>query len=152
WHYGKHFISNPAYLNRSLLDSAWAYWCVFFNHWKGINFYNYIQWDEDEIVSTIVREFNWETEPDTISTWRIDDGTAAFYNYVYMAIAGFNENEAFRSVQIRNGELDRQKALELVKEENKPRFQSLEWYADTIGFDCNRAIKIVNSAPRLYRV
>ena len=47
--------------------------------------------------------------------------------------------------------MTRQRALELIKEENKPRFESFEWYSQTIGFDCNRAVDVVNAIPKLYK-
>ena len=42
-------------------------------------------------------------------------------------------------------------ALQIVKEENKPRFKSIEWYGHAIDFDMNKAIEIINKAPRLYK-
>jgi hypothetical protein len=109
-----------------------------------------LDWDEKRVVSTIEKKFDWERESDTVATWRTDDGTAAFYNYIYLAVAGFTEFDTFRSHQIREGKLTREEALELAKEENKPRFKSIEWYAQTIDVDVNRAIDTINLAPKLY--
>ena len=95
-------------------------------------------------------EYEWEPERDTKATWRIDDGTVPFYNYAYLTIAGLTEHDTFRSNQIRQGMISRREALERIKEENKPRFESIEWYARAIGFDCNRAIEVINSVPKLY--
>jgi hypothetical protein len=109
-----------------------------------------LDWDEKKILSLITDKFNWERENDTIATWRIDDGTAAFYNYIYMTMAGFTEFDIFRSHQIREGKLAREEGYKLIKEENKPRFKSIEWYGQAINFGMNEAIEIINSAPRLY--
>ena len=49
-------------------------------------------------------------------------GTAAFYNYIYYNITRFAENDALRSNQIRQGVMTRERALELVKQENEPRW------------------------------
>lgn len=103
------------------------------------------------MVSTIREKYDWEMAPDTIATWRIDDGTAPFYNYIYLTMAGFTEFDNFRSYQIREGKLTREEAFELMKEENKPRFEAIEWYARAIGLDCNRAIGIINSAPKRWK-
>jgi hypothetical protein len=113
--------------------------------------FHYLDWDENKIVSTITEKFSWERETDTIATWRTDDGTAAFYNYIYLTMAGFTEFDIFRSHQIREGKLTRDEAYTIVKEENKPRFKSIEWYGQAIDFDMNRAIEIINSAPKLYK-
>ncbi|MBU1864484.1 MAG: glucosamine 6-phosphate synthetase, partial [Candidatus Omnitrophica bacterium] len=97
-----------------------------------------------------INDYKWEHPQDTIVTWRIDDGTSAFYNYIYMTVAGFTENDTFRSNQIREGEMTREDALQIVKEENKPRCETIEWYACHIGFDCDTAIKRINTMPKLY--
>jgi hypothetical protein len=112
--------------------------------------YHYLDWDEETILSTIREKFNWESETDTIATWRIDDGTASFYNYIYLTMAGFTEFDIFRSHQIREGKLTREKAFELIKEENRPRFKSIEWYGQAIDYDMNKAVEMINSAQKLY--
>ena len=86
------------------------------------------------------------------TTWRIDDGTAAFYNYAYYTIAGFTEHDTFRSNQIREGDITREEALRLVEEENTPRYPNLKWYLDVVGVDFTAAIEAINRAPKLYQV
>ena len=90
------------------------------------------------------------TAPDTRSTWRIGDGTAAFYNYIYWTAAGFSESDTFRSGQVRNGTMTRDKAQSVVDEENKPRYASLNWYCRTIGIDLDRTLRVINAIPKLY--
>jgi hypothetical protein len=65
-------------------------------------------------------------------------------------MAGFTEFDIFRSHQIREGKLTRKEAFEIVKQENKPRFKSVEWYGQAIDFDMNNAVKTINSAPKRY--
>ena len=100
---------------------------------------------DKEIVSTLVREYDWEVATDTRTTWRIGDGTAAFYNYIYYAVAGFTENDTFRSNQIREGMISRHQALATIYDENQPRFESIQWYCDTIGIDMESALERINS-------
>ena len=79
-------------------------------------------WDENEIVNTIINEYGWETSPETDTTWRIGDATAAFYNYIYYRIAGFTEHDTFRSNQIREGQITREQAIKFVEDEKtKPK-------------------------------
>jgi glutamine---fructose-6-phosphate transaminase (isomerizing) len=115
-----------------------------------IQLYDYANWQEDEVVGVLRREYDWELSTDTTSTWRIGDGTAAFYNYIYYNIAGFTENDTLRSNQIRQGVMTRERALELVKQENEPRWDSLQWYANTIGFSLNDALQVISGMPRLW--
>ncbi len=146
------YIRNPAYVNTSLLDTLFAYYSTYVLQDDYIYLYHYLDWGEKEVLSTIINRFNWEKETDTIATWRIDDGTAAFYNYIYMTIAGFTEFDIFRSHQIREGKLTREEAYEIVKQENRPRFKSIEWYGQAIGFDMNEAVAVINRSPKFYNL
>ncbi len=152
FYYFDSFLRNPAYLNSSIFDTLFAYYCQYFEP-KGdfLSLYHYIKWDEKKIESTLFNEYDWETSPDTKSTWRIGDGTSGFYNYIYYTVAGFSEIETFRSNQIREGLITREEALALIQEENKPRYDSIKWYCDTINIDFERAIKKINSIPKLYQ-
>jgi hypothetical protein len=61
-----------------------------------------------------------------------------------MTARGFSEFDTFRSNQIREGMMDREAALEAVLQENRPRYQSLVWYLETIGLDFNDTISRIN--------
>jgi hypothetical protein len=101
-------------------------------------------------VNQVLDIYEWEKAPDTDSTWRIGDGTAAFYNYVYRTVAGFSEHDTFRSNQIREGDISRSDAMEMIEKENRPRYQNIRWYLDTLGLDFESTIKVVNSIPKLF--
>lgn len=152
YYYLKQFVKNPAYINKSIIDTLFAYYSSYVLTDDYLYLFHYLDWDENNVLTTITQKFNWEKEIDTIATWRIDDGTAAFYNFIYMTIAGFTEFDIFRSHQIREGKLTREKAFEIIKEENKPRFKSIEWYGQAINYDMNKAIEIINSSQKLYLI
>ena len=136
FYYLRNFVSNPAYLNSSMFDTLWAYYSQYIKPRKNIcSLYEFIEWDEEKITSTLINEYNWETAVDTVSTWRIGDETAPFYNYVYYTVAGFTENDTFRSNQIREKLITRQKALELIRQENRPRPESINLYFKKIKLD-----------------
>ena len=148
---GKNVLLNPSYFNSSNLDSAGSiisrylypqedYYC----------FFDYYRWNEKEIEELIFDEYDWERAIDTRSTWRIGDGTASFYNYIYYTVAGFTENDTFRSNQIREGLLTREAALLKVAEENEPRYENMKWYLEIVGVDFERTIGIINSIPKRY--
>lgn len=46
--------------------------------------------------------------------------------------------------------LSREEALQLVTEENRPRYESLKWYLEIIGLDFETVIKRINQIPKLY--
>ena len=149
-YYARQYLLNPAYLNASLPDTLGAFFSYYLMPHGYLSLYRYIRWDEQEIMSTLIRDYDWEVASDTRSTWRIGDGTAAFYNYIYYTVAGFTENDTFRSNQIREGMITREQALELVQEENRPRYDSIQWYCDTIAIDIEDTLRRINSIPRLY--
>lgn len=152
WYYLKNYLANPAYLNASLIDTLFSFYAYYAEPRRHFfQLYDWVRWDEEKIIRTLRDEYDWEMSPDTSSTWRIGDGTAPFYNYIYFTVAGFSEIDTFRSNQIREGMIDRQIALELALEENRPRFESLKWYLDTIKVDFEHAIKTINKIQKLYR-
>jgi hypothetical protein len=148
FYYLNRFLSNPAYLNSSLGDTLRAYASYYFLPRDYYNLFRFTPWDEKEIIRTLVEQYGWESAGDTSSTWRIGDGTAAFYNYIYYMLAGFTEHDAFRSNQIREGLLTRAEALRLVKEENKPRYESIAGYCDQLGLDFDKVMSVIHSAPK----
>lgn len=150
-YYARQYFTNPLYLNASILDTVWAGFSYYLMPHEYLNIYRYIRWDEQEIQSTLINEYEWEVATDTKSTWRIGDGTAAFYNYIYNNLAGFTENDTFRSNQIREGMITREEALKLVEEENKPRYEAIKWYCDTININFEETLKTINSAYKRYK-
>jgi len=150
WYFAKNYLKNPAYFNESLLDTANAFWQTFVVKDDFLYLYHYLPWNEDTVVGTIRREYNWEIATDTRTTWRIGDGTAAFYNYIYGTIAGFTEDDAMLSNMVREGYIDRDEAMRRGLEYGKPRWPSIREYAQLVGFSAEEALQIINAAPKLY--
>ncbi len=147
----KAMLRSPGYFNSSLWDTlSGEYYRSFTEKTDYHHIFDYWRWDEQLIDKTLQDEYDWERAPDTNATWRIGDGTAAFYNYIYYTVAGFTEHDTFRSNQIREGDLSREEALELVEDENQARYPNIKWYLDAIGMDFEDVIKKVNEIPRLY--
>lgn len=145
-------MKSPGYFNRSLWDTlSGEYYRSFTQKSDYFHIFDYWRWDEKEIDETLLSEYDWERAPDTTTTWRIGDGTAAFYNYAYYTVAGFTEHDTFRSNQIREGDLTREEALRLVAVENTPRYPNLKWYLDVVGVDYKETVNVINNIPRLYR-
>lgn len=141
---------SPGYFNWSILDTLTGeYFRSFTEKSDYFHIFDYWRWDEKTIDDTL-QEYDWERAPDTNTTWRIGDGTAAFYNYIYYVVAGFSEHDTFRSNQIREGQITREEALRLVEDENQPRYQNIRWYLDAIGMDFVDVIKTVNAIPKLF--
>jgi len=149
-YFAKNYARNPAYINESLKDTANAFWQTFMVKDDFLYLFHYLPWREDEIVGTIRREYDWEIAEDTSTTWRIGDGTAAFYNYIYQTIAGFTEDECMLANMVREGHIDRDEALRRAADYSRPRWPSIREYAQLIGFSAEEALQIINAAPKLY--
>jgi asparagine synthetase B (glutamine-hydrolysing) len=150
WYYAKNYLKNPAYINDSIWDTLWAYWCTFVAKDDFLYLFHYLPWSEEEIVGTIRREYDWEVAQDTKSTWRIGDGTAAWYNYIYQTIAGWSEDEVMLSNMIREKHMSREEAFRRAAEYAPPRWPSIREYAQLVGFNCEEALTIINGAPKVY--
>ena len=146
----KAMLKSPTYFNSSLWDTlSGEYWRSYHKKIDYFHVFDYWRWEEGLIDNVLLKEYDWEKAPDTNTTWRIGDGTAAFYNYIYYCVAGFTEHDTFRSNQIREGDITRDEALELVKDENRPRYANLQWYLDSVGLDFESVIKKINDIPTI---
>jgi glucosamine--fructose-6-phosphate aminotransferase (isomerizing) len=146
----KAMLKSPGYFNRSLWDTvSGEYYRSFTEKKDYYHIFDYWRWDET-ICDNTLKNYEWELAPDTTTTWRIGDGTAAFYNYIYYTVTGFSEHDTFRSNQIRENQITREQALHLVNEENKPRYQNIKWYLDTLGLNFKDTIEIINKIPKIY--
>ena len=146
----KAMSKSPGYFNSSLWDTmSGEYFRSFHAKTDYFHIFDYWTWEE-RTVDQCLAMYDWEKAPDTNTTWRIGDGTAAFYNYVYYTVAGFSEHETFRSNQIREGQITRAEALVRIEDENRPRYANMKWYLDAVGLDFEDTVRAVNAIPRLY--
>ena len=149
-YYAMQYFLNPRYINATLADNIFAFVSSYFIKHNYMHTFAYTKWQEEVINDTLIGKYQWEVDEEAQSTWRIGDGTAAFYNYIYFTMAGLTENDTLRSNQIREGMLSREDALAKADRENQPRWQSLQWYAAVIGFSLTEALITINNAPKLY--
>lgn len=141
---------SPGYFNSSLWDTlSGEYYRSFNKKTDYYHIFDFWRWDEKVIDNTLINQYSWEKASDTNTTWRIGDGTAAIYNYIYYTVAGFTEHDTFRSNQIREGDISREEALILVEDENRPRYPNIKWYLDAIKMDFKDVIPVINRIPTL---
>jgi len=92
---------------------------------RTLGFYDYVYWNEKEIVPTIMNELGWRGASDTSATWRIDDAAYPLIDYMYYRLVGFTEFDEHYSKLIREGQLSRDEALKRCRADNAPRISSL---------------------------
>ncbi|MDY0141510.1 MAG: hypothetical protein RBR97_06425 [Bacteroidales bacterium] len=138
------YMQNWSLFNSSFAETSKAFFSTYIQAHNYVYLWHYIPWEEKKILDTLINEFNFELPHETIQTWRTDDGSSAFYNYIYYTVQGSTENDSFRSRQIREGLMDRQTALNLVNKENKPRYEALKWYFDILGLDGDYVLSVID--------
>ncbi len=148
--YGSRYLKNPSYFNASIWDTGLAYFSTYIQQHDYLYLWHYIPWHEEEINRTLIEDYNWELAKESKQKWRTDDGSSAFYNYIYCQVQGFTENDSFRSRQIREGIIKREDALKIVLEENQPRYEALKWYFDHVGMDGSEVLSVVDKICKLY--
>lgn len=152
FYYLKNFLLNPKYINSSILDSFKGFFSFYYKKEKILSLYEYKTYIEDEVNEYLQEEFLWECDPSTPTTWRIGDGTAPIYNYIYWLYAGFTENDFYRSNQIREGVIEREDALSRVEFENQPRLNMIKEYCELIDVDYDFVIERLNDFKKASKV
>ncbi len=148
--YASQCILNPRYLNTSIFDTLGAFYSSYILQDDYFYLYHYYPWNESEVEGVLINSYGWEGANSEISGWRVGDGTAAFYNYIYYVVAGFTEHDTFRSNQIREGAISREVALKKIESENQPRWEMLEWYASRVGFNLSDALRKIHAMKKIY--
>ena len=148
--YGMQYVLNPRYFNRSFLDTVGAFFQTFVAKDDFLYLFDYLKWDEKEINSTLIGNYNWETAANSDNTWRIGDGYTSFINYIYHTVAGFSEYDTFRSNQIREGLITRDEAMALIAKDNEPKLDVLYDFAKHTGFNLEEVLTRINSIEKIY--
>lgn len=144
--YAGQYLANPAYVNGSIVDVAAGFLSYYVMKQDFLYFYDYAGWNENAIDETLRSEYGWEWDPSYPSSWRIGDGTAPLYNFIYYYHAGFTENDCFRSNQVREGHISRDEALARCRKENQPRFREIEEYCNMVQV---RLVDLVNAVRKI---
>jgi glucosamine--fructose-6-phosphate aminotransferase (isomerizing) len=139
-YYGSKILANRKYWNQSLLDSLTGFFSFYFVKPNYIQLFDFIDWNEDEIMNVLSRDYGWEADATAHNSWRMGDATSGFYNYLYLKFGGFTENDTFRSNQIRSGAISRSVALRKIEQENEIQQDMILEYLKVIDVD----LRLVN--------
>jgi glucosamine--fructose-6-phosphate aminotransferase (isomerizing) len=118
-------------LMKLLVGSAYIY---YFEKHPFIHYFGYENWDE-KLLNEKLANYGWSiNERNDLQKWRMGDATSPLYNFLYLLSIGYTENDAFKSNQIREGQIDRTSALRSCIEENKIDYYGVENYLRIISF------------------
>jgi glucosamine--fructose-6-phosphate aminotransferase (isomerizing) len=150
-YYAFETLINPGYWGRALGDGALAFFHSFVAKDDFLYLYQYYPWREEEVDRVLNEQYQWEADEDYgKNQWRMGDLHTAFINYIYYTVAGFSEFDNYRAIQVREGLLEREEALQLVAEQNETRLESLRSFALLVGFNLETVLKRINAIPKLY--
>jgi len=130
--FGLEYLKNPYNFHMSILKEYVEGALVYFfesslkpEGVESLGFYDFIHWNEREILSTICNELHWKGASDTTATWRVDDAAYPLIDYLYSRLVGFTEFDELYSKMVRDGQISRDEALKRCLEDNTPRMPSL---------------------------
>ena len=89
---------------------------------RPLGFYDYIYWNEKEVVSTVTKELDWKGASDATTTWRIDDAAYPLIMYLYYKLVGFTEHDEMYSKMIRDGQISREEGLKRCLADHESRW------------------------------
>jgi len=84
-----------------------------------IELFNYVEWNEQEIMSRIKTELGWKSPPEKKSTWRFDCRVKYLVDFMYMKTLGMTDKDDFYAKMVREGLISRRDALQRLQEENE---------------------------------
>lgn len=141
FYYALQFIINPRYINFSMLDTLKSFFTSFILKDNFVYLFEYIKWDEKKIMSTLDKEYGWISDSNYgKNQWRMGDGQTAFTNYIFYKLAGFTEFDNFRSLQIRDNLLTRREGMELILDDNKPKYKKIKEFCETVGLSTEKVL------------
>jgi len=98
-----------------------------------IRLFDYIKWDENEVLTTITENLNWKKAPEHESPWRFDCKLDHIKKYLYLKTIGVSELEDLFSKMIREGMISREEALKRLQTENETSIELVDEVLDIMN-------------------
>jgi len=111
---------------------------------KQINFFDYEEWNEEEIIAVIQSELNWQHKNGQ-NSWRFDCQIHALVNRMVYQILGMTEKDELFSKLVREGQISREEALERIRiniEEQEIELQIIDKVLDRMELNLKEKDKI----------
>ena len=83
-----------------------------------VRLFDYIKWDEKEVMTTITDRLDWQQSSEVASPWRFDCRLDYVRRIMYTKTIGVSELRDLFSKMIREGQMTREEALRRLKTEN----------------------------------
>jgi len=110
-----------------------------------LDLFYYLEWKEDEVLSRIKSELNWDSSKSLNSTWRFDCQVALIKDLVYSTVFGVTEKDDFYSKMVREGLISREEALKKLERENKIPTEIVRRLLTEAGLDYDKFLEMLES-------
>jgi hypothetical protein len=100
-----------------------------------MDFFHYVPWSEQKVVSRIQDELDWDYPRHPGSTWRFDCRIGHLKDYLYLKTLGMTEKDDFYSKLIREGQTTRDEALSRLTRENVVPLDLVQELFRQLGLD-----------------
>jgi hypothetical protein len=100
-----------------------------------VEMFNYIQWDEREIVPRIKAELGWDSPPHLESSWRFDCRVKHLVDFMYVKTLNMTDKDDFYAKMVREGLMTRDDALKRLQNENKLYMDEIQLLLNQAGFE-----------------
>lgn len=155
----KAVIRNPAYIKPAFLPAIFKAYLFGDPYALGSRFlerkitlsdmFYYIKWDEDEVLSRIRNELDWE-KPDYLeSTWRFDCQVVLMKDLIYLKSFGISEKDDLYSKMVREGLISRSAALERLDRENVIHHEKTKKLAAAAGVEYDYLLEVLEKNSNL---
>jgi len=150
--YGSHAIQSPGLIPSLAMEGLTGFIDYYVREHKNfLRPFSYIHWEEEVIEETLRSRYEWSSGEDrSVTSWRMGDGTAPFYNLMYLVGLGMTEHDTLRSNQIRFGLMERSEAIERAGQDNSFNVLGLASYFATVGIDLKWAGDHIQRFARNY--
>jgi hypothetical protein len=154
WGVLKELIKNPAYLKPSFIPTMFK--ALFFGDPYAIgsrflekkitllDMFYYLEWKEEEILSRIRKELNWDSPKYLKSTWRFDCRLTLLKDLIYLKSIGITEKDDFYSKMVREGELSKEEALKRIESENELHPDKIKNMLAAAGIDYDHFVQVLD--------
>lgn len=100
-----------------------------------VEIFNYIEWNEREIISRIKAELDWAHPPELKSTWRFDCRVKHLVDFMYMKTLGMTDKDDFYAKMVREGLMTRKDALQRLESENELHPDEIRLLLNQVGIE-----------------
>jgi hypothetical protein len=106
---------------------------IFASNIKFIDLFHYIPWEENQVISRIKSELNWDYPRKFKSNWRFDCKVGHLKDFLYMKTIKMTEKDDLFAKMVRENLITREEALLRLEKENEIYFDEIQQLLDKVG-------------------